>query len=173
MSDNSSSTLPRPTVALIGLGTMGAGIAERLLDQGFAVDVWNRTPGPAARLAERGATAHATPEQAVADAEVVVTILPTGGAVKEVMLERRTLNAMRSGAAWVQMGTIGIESTETLRSQVKRARSDVAFVDAPVSGSREPARSGRLLILASGPDGAQPSLEPVFAALRPRTLWLG
>src|SRR2546425_3765623 len=173
MSDKSSPSLPRPTVALIGLGTMGAGIAERLLDQGFAVDVWNRTPGPAVRLAERGATAHEMPEHAAARADVVLTMLPTGDAVKEVMVERSTLHAMRSGAVWAQMGTIGIESTETLRSKVKRARSDVAFVDAPVSGSREPARSGRLLILASGPDQAPSTLAPVFGALGQRTLWLG
>jgi 3-hydroxyisobutyrate dehydrogenase len=172
MSDKSSTTLPPSTVALIGLGTMGAGIAERLLDQGFAVDVWNRTPGPAVRLTERGATAHGMPEQAVAGADVVVTMLPTGDAVKEVMLERRTLNAMRSGAVWAQMGTIGIGSTETVRSKVKRARSDVAFVDAPVSGSREPARSGQLLILASGPAGSRSIVEPVFDALG-RVVWLG
>jgi len=172
MSDKSNITLPRPTVALIGLGTMGAGIAERLLDQGFAVDVWNRTPGPAARLTERGATAHAMPEQAAARVNVVLTMLPTGDAIKEVMLERNALNAMHSGAVWAQMGTIGVESTDTLRSQVARARPDVAFVDAPVSGSREPARSGRLVILASGPAGARSFVEPVFEALG-RLVWLG
>jgi 3-hydroxyisobutyrate dehydrogenase len=172
MSDKSSTTLPRPMVALIGIGTMGAGIAERLLDQDFAVDVWNRSPGPAARLAERGATAHEKPDQALARADVVLTMLPTGDTVKEVMLERRTLNAMRSGAVWAQMGTIGIDSTETLRSEVARTRSDIAFVDAPVSGSREPARRGRLLILASGPPGARSIVEPVFEALG-RVVWLG
>jgi len=172
MSDKSNITLPRPTVAMIGLGTMGAGIAERLLDQGFPVDVWNRTPGPAARLTERGATAHAMTEQAAARANVVLTMLPTGDAVKEVMLERNALNAMHSGAVWAQMGTIGVESTDTLRSEVARARPDVAFVDAPVSGSREPARSGRLVILASGPAGARSFVEPVFEALG-RPVWLG
>ena len=172
MSDKSNITLPRPTVAMIGLGTMGAGIAERLLDQGFPVDVWNRTPGPAARLTERGATAHAMPEQAAARANVVLTMLPTGDAVKEVMLERNALNAMHSGAVWAQMGTIGVESTDTLRSEVARARPDVAFIDAPVSGSREPARSGRLVILASGPAGARSFVEPVFEALG-RPVWLG
>src|SRR2546427_1353665 len=172
MSDKSNITLPRPTVALIGLGTMGAGIAERLLDQGFVVDVWNRTPGPEARLTERGATAHVMPEQAAARASVVLTMLPTGDAVKAVMLGRDVLNAIRPHAVWAQMGTIGVESTETLRSEVARARSDVAFVDAPVSGSREPARSGRLLILASGPAGARSFVEPVFEALG-RPVWLG
>src|SRR5260370_33656732 len=172
MSADSNTTLPRPTVALIGLGTMGAGIAERLLDQGFAVDVWNRTPGPAACLTGRGATAHATPEQAAARANVVLTMLPTGDAVKEGMLERGARNAMRSGPVWAQMGTIGVESTDSLRSEVARARPDVAFVDAPVSGSREPARTGRLVILASGPAGARSTVEPMFEALG-RPVWLG
>ncbi len=107
MSADSKTTLPRPTVALIGLGTMGAGIAERLLDQGFAVDVWNRTPGPEARLTERGATAHVMPEQAAARASVVLTMLPTGDAVAEVMLERSALNAMRILAS----GPAGARST--------------------------------------------------------------
>ena len=99
-------------------------------------------------------------------------MLPTGDAVKEVMLERNALNAMHSGAVWAQMGTIGVESIDTLRSEVARARPDLAFVDAPVSGSREPARSGRLVILASGPAGARSIVEPVFGALG-RPVWLG
>jgi 3-hydroxyisobutyrate dehydrogenase len=59
MNEETNARRTHPTVALIGLGTMGAGIAERLLEQGFAVGVWNRTPGPASRLAERGAKVHA------------------------------------------------------------------------------------------------------------------
>src|ERR1700693_2815791 len=172
MSDNTNIPPPRPTIALLGAGTMGAGIAERLLEQGFAVDIWNRTPGPAARLAERGARAFARPDEAAARADIVLTMLPTGDAVKDVMLEQGTLNVIRHGTVWAQMGTIGVEATETLRSEVARARPDVTFVDAPVSGSREPARSGRLLILASGPAGARSILEPVFAALG-RPVWLG
>jgi 3-hydroxyisobutyrate dehydrogenase len=163
----------RPRVALLGVGTMGAGMAERLLDQGFAVDVWNRSPGPASGLAERGATAHSDPAQAVANAGVVLTMLPNGSAIADVMLLGRTLEALRPGAIWAQMGTIGVDATERLLTEVARRRPDVAFVDAPVSGSREPARTGHLLILASGPDQARPAVEPVFAALGQRTLWLG
>jgi 3-hydroxyisobutyrate dehydrogenase len=151
---------------------MGAAMVERLLGQGFGVHVWNRTPGPAARLAERGAIAHETPDAAVDQADVVVTMLPTADAVHEVMVEQRTLSFMRPGAVWAQMGTIGVEATETLRSTVARAYPDVAFVDAPVSGSREPARTGRLIILASGTLGARPTVEPVFRALG-RPVWVG
>jgi 3-hydroxyisobutyrate dehydrogenase len=172
MSDNTNTPPPRPTVALLGAGTMGAAIAERLLEQGFAVDVWNRTPGPVARLAERGATAHSSPAEAAARADVVLTMLPTSDAVKEVMLEQSTLNIVRPGAVWAQMGTIGVEATETLRREVEQARTDVAFVDAPVSGSREPARTGRLVILASGPERSRSILEPMFQALG-RPVWLG
>jgi 3-hydroxyisobutyrate dehydrogenase len=164
---------PRPRVALLGAGTMGSGMAQRLLDQGFSVDVWNRTPGPAAHLAESGATAYADPARAVAAAEVVLTMLPTGGAVTEVMLRQGTLDHLRPGTIWAQMGTIGLEATEQLAAETARRRPDIGFVDAPVSGSREPARSGRLLILASGPDQAQSTVAPVFAALGQRTLWLG
>jgi len=161
------------SVAVLGLGTMGGGMARRLLEKGFALGVWNRTPGAVAALTAAGATAHAHAGQAVASADIVLTMLPTADAVSEVMLRGGVLDAVRPGATWAQMGTIGIEATERLAADVARRRPDVTFVDAPVSGSREPARTGRLVILASGPDRAQAILEPVFAALGQRTVWLG
>ena len=169
----SNSSNPRPRVAVLGVGTMGGGMAQRLLDEGFAVEVWNRSPGPAAVLAGAGAGAHADAAQAAARADVVLTMLPTADAVSEVMLRGGALDGLGRGATWAQMGTIGVEATERLAAEVARRRPDVAFVDAPVSGSREPARTGRLVILAAGPDAAQTNLDPVFAALGQRTVWLG
>src|SRR5438132_1331182 len=163
----------RPTVALLGAGTMGSGMAERMLDLGFPVNVWNRTPGQVIALTKHGATARAKPTEAVAASEVVVTMLSNADAVADVMLGAGTLEALRADAIWAQMGTIGVEATERLVTEVADRRPDVAFVDAPVSGSREPARNGRLLILASGPDRARTGLEPIFGALGQRTLWLG
>ena len=163
----------RPAVALLGTGTMGSGMAQRMLDLGFPVNVWNRNPGPVTALTEHGATARATPTDAVAAAEIVVTMLPNADAVADVMLRGGTLDALRANATWAQMGTIGFEATERLAVEVARRRPDVMFVDAPVSGSREPARNGRLLILASGPDRSHDSVDAVFAALGQRTLWLG
>jgi 3-hydroxyisobutyrate dehydrogenase len=152
---------------------MGAGMAQRMLDLGFPVDVWNRTPAPTVALAERGATVRATAIEAVARAEVAVTMLPNGDAVSDVMLREGTLEALPPNATWAQMGTIGVEATERMAAEVARRRPDVVFVDAPVSGSRQPARNGRLLILASGPAPSHDAVDALFAALGQRTLWVG
>ena len=160
-------------VAVLGLGTMGAGIAHRLLETGFPVGVWNRTPAAADELRAHGATAHPTAPAAVAEAEVVITMLPNEAALEEVVLRRGTLQAMPPHAAWAQMGTIGIEATDRFANEVARRRSDVEFVDAPVSGSRQPARTGKLVIYASGSAEAKGTLGPVFEAIGERILWLG
>jgi 3-hydroxyisobutyrate dehydrogenase len=152
---------------------MGSAIVLRLLDQGFTVDVWDRTPGRTAGLVARGASAHADAFDAVSGADIVLTMLATEDAVRDVMLRGGALDALQRDAIWVQMGTIGVAATEALAREVGRRRPDVAFVDAPVSGSQAPARTGQLLILASGPDQARPGVMPVFEALGRRTLWLG
>ncbi|MDB5067377.1 MAG: NAD(P)-dependent oxidoreductase [Chloroflexi bacterium] len=164
---------PRPRVAVLGAGTMGAAMARRLLAADFVVDVWDRTPTAVDRLADKGAGAHTDVRAAVAGADVVLTVLPTGDAVTEVMLSAGALDAMRLGAVWAQMGTIGAGATDRLGGEVLARRPDIRFVDAPVSGSREPAETGQLLVLASGPDGVEETLTPVFAALGRRSLWLG
>jgi 3-hydroxyisobutyrate dehydrogenase len=163
----------RPRVAVLGTGTMGAGMARSLLRAGLAVDIWNRTPERSAGLAGQGATGHASPAAAVAAADVVITMLADAAAVRGVALGQGMLGALRPGAVWAQMATIGVQATSDLAAAAARQRPDVAFVDAPVSGSRAPAESGELLILASGPDRARPVLEPVFSAIGQATRWLG
>jgi 3-hydroxyisobutyrate dehydrogenase len=71
------------------------------------------------------------------------------------------------------MGTIGVEATLRAKDRLAALRPDVMFVDAPVSGSKGPARQGELLILASGPTAAADALRPVFDVLGRRTVWLG
>ena len=171
--NTSSSSQNQPSVTILGLGTMGEGMARRLLDQGFPVNVWNRSAGRLEALGDAGATTHADAGHAVAQADVIITMLPTADAVTQVMLQGGVIHAFRSGAVWAQMGTIGVEVTERLAAAIAEKRPDVTFVDAPVSGSRVPARTGQLIILASGPDSARPILDPVFGALGQRSVWLG
>ena len=164
---------PVPRVAVLGAGTMGRGMTHSLLRDGFAVDVWDRTPQTAAALAADGATAHEDARGAVRDVDVVITMVADADAVNQLAFGSGMLKAMRPQAVWAQMGTIGVTATEELAARASKERPDVHFVDAPVSGTRHPAENGQLLILASGPGQAKPVLEPVFAALGRETRWLG
>lgn len=167
---SSASTAP---VAVLGAGTMGAAMAHRLLECGRRVQVWNRSPGPLAGLASEGAETFLDAAAAVDGVPVVLTLLPTVDVVAAVMLEAGLLEALAPNAVWAQMGTIGVAGTDRLDAEVRARRPDVLFVDAPVSGSRAPGASGALEILASGPEAARPTVDPVFAQLGRRTVWLG
>jgi 3-hydroxyisobutyrate dehydrogenase len=173
-SHDQSPTPARPArVAVIGAGTMGKGMAARLLGAGHAVDVWSRQASSTASLVDQGATAFADAAETVRNADVVITMLPTPEIINSVMLDGKVVDAMVPNAVWAQMATIGVEATERMSAAVRAIRPDVIFVDAPVSGSREPAETGQLLVLASGPDSAEVLLTPVFATLGRKTLWLG
>jgi 3-hydroxyisobutyrate dehydrogenase len=160
-------------VAVLGLGTIGVGMARNLLRAGLPVDVWNRTPERAADLAAAGAVAHADPASAAAHAAVVITILSDAAATRSVALDAGMLAAMQPGAVWAQMGTIGVAATDELAATVAAQRPDVMFVDAPVSGTRAPAEAGELLVLGSGPERARALVEPAFDAVGQATRWLG
>ena len=162
-----------PSVAVLGIGIMGSAMARNLLKAGLRTSVWDRSAATTARLAESGARAAASPQEAVRDADVVVTMLPTAEVVTSVMLDGDVVGAFARGATWAQMGTIGVEATDQLGSRVAKIRPDVLFVDAPVSGTKGPAETGQLLILASGPETAEPILRPAFAAMGRSAMWLG
>jgi 3-hydroxyisobutyrate dehydrogenase len=152
---------------------MGSAMARRLLSSGLDVRVWNRSPEPLGALAQAGVATFSDARAAVGGSGVVLTMLPTADVVEEVMADGGVIEAMEPGAVWAQMGTIGLEGIERLADTVAARRPDIVFVDAPVSGSRGPAESGQLVILASGPADAEDLVAPVFTALGRRTLWLG
>jgi 3-hydroxyisobutyrate dehydrogenase len=157
----------RSTVAVLGTGIMGLPMAANLLAAGLTIRVWNRTLEKAQPLAEKGAEVFATPAEAVAGADVVVTMLADGQAVRD------TFEAVspEPGALWVQMSTVGVDWTGKLASAAEKA--GVAFVDAPVLGTKQPAEQGKLVVLASGPDEVHDRCAPVFDAVGSRTIWVG
>jgi 3-hydroxyisobutyrate dehydrogenase len=156
------------TIAVLGTGTMGSVFARRLLGAGMRVRAWDVSYSAAARLANAGAEVAFTPEDAVRDADVVLTMVPTIASLEETM--PRTLPAMRRDSTWLQMSTIGVDGTARAIALAQQLRADVVFVDAPVSGSKAPAEQGKLLILASGPAAALDALAPVFGALGQKTM---
>jgi 3-hydroxyisobutyrate dehydrogenase len=163
-----------PAVAVLGVGIMGAAMARNLVRARLTTTVWDRSAAATEALAADGALAAPTAADAVRDIDVVITMLPTADVVNSVLLDdTTTLGSVSAGAVWAQMGTIGIEATTEIVARLSRERPDVMFVDAPVSGSKGPAESGQLLILASGPETARPVLGPVFSAIGRSTVWLG
>ncbi|MFF7717727.1 NAD(P)-binding domain-containing protein [Streptomyces sp. NPDC007988] len=157
-------------VAVLGCGVMGAPMARNLLRAGFEVRVWNRTREKAEALAGHGALVASTPAEAATDADVVITMLADGTAVEAAMTgPGGALPVLPSDAVWIQMSTVGLRATQRL---AELADEHVAFVDAPVSGSSEPAERGELLVLASGAPTLRPQVQPLFDAIGRHTLWL-
>jgi 3-hydroxyisobutyrate dehydrogenase len=160
-------------IAVLGTGIMGSAMARNLVAAGQATTVWDRSPSATTPLGEAGARVAASPAAAVGDARVVITMLPTAEVVNAVMFDGGVVTAFAPGTVWAQMGTIGVAASTEMSGRLGQLRPDVMFVDAPVSGSKGPAETGQLLILASGPPAAQAILRPAFSAIGRKTVWLG
>jgi 3-hydroxyisobutyrate dehydrogenase len=160
-------------VAVLGLGGMGQPMAANIVRAGLPTVVWNRRSGPARQLAEQGAEVADSPADAARRADVVITMVTDVDAVRAIAVDQGMLAAMRDGAIWAQMSTIGVAGTEQIVGLVRAQRPDVVLLDAPVAGSRGPAQRRQLVVLASGPEQARTRIAPVFDAIGQRTVWVG
>ena len=157
-----------PVIAFLGTGRMGGPMAANLARAGFRVQAWDRTASHAAALIKDGATAAASPAEAVKGAGILITMLADGPAADQVRNGSDGLAAAGPGLIWVQMATVGIEWTQRFANTA--GRYGVHFFDAPVCG---PAQAGELTILASGPQWMAQDVAPVFGTLGRATAWLG
>lgn len=160
-------------VAILGLGIMGSALARDAARAGINVTGWDRTAQRASALASDKVHTASTLEAAVHDADVVVTMVSDADAVLGIMHAQGAFAAMKPGAAWIQMSTIGVDGTERA-SRLAATRPEIVFLDAPVSGSKGAAEQGKLVILASG-DRARGGdmVQPFFDAVGVKTHWLG
>ena len=142
-------------IGFLGTGIMGAPMARNLASAGHQVRAWNRSAAKAEGL---GAEVASSPAEAVADAEVVITMLSDGPTVAAVM----DGVTVPDGAVWWQVSTVGVEWASKLGD---------AYVDGPVMGTRKPAEEGKLTVLASGP--GRERLGDVFDAVAAKVVDLG
>jgi 3-hydroxyisobutyrate dehydrogenase-like beta-hydroxyacid dehydrogenase len=156
-------------VGWIGLGNMGSVMAQRLLDAGHRVTVFNRSPEKTQGLVERGARRASTPAEA-AQNEVLVTMLSDDAAVQSV-LGGGALEAMTAGTTHVSMSTISHSLAQTLTES--HAARGIEFVGAPVFGRPDAAAAGKLFIVAGGEPRALAVCQPLFEALSQKVLPLG
>jgi 3-hydroxyisobutyrate dehydrogenase len=160
-------------VAVLGIGAMGHGMATSALRVGIPTIVWNRNPEPTRDLAGLGAQVADSAADAARRAAIVVTMVTDADAVMSIGRDQGMLAALPPNAIWVQMSTIGVAGIERVAALVHDERPDVTLLDAPVSGSKEPADRGQLTIFASGPDEARGRVAALFDALGQRTIWVG
>jgi 3-hydroxyisobutyrate dehydrogenase-like beta-hydroxyacid dehydrogenase len=157
------------TVAFIGLGRMGYGMAGRYLDAGFAVAVWNRSKAKAEDLIERGARWASSPADAAVEADAMVTMVADDEASRAVWLGKDGL------ATRAKPGTIAIEcSTVSYNHALDLARElrgrGLIYIDCPVTGLPDAAASGKLTLLVGADSAdlelARPLLAPLSSTVR-------
>ena len=149
-------------IGVLGLGRMGHALAERLLEKGHEVVVWNRSPGKATELVQAGAKEADSIAEAVSGADVAVTVLANDHAVRDVALgENGVVTSLGPDAIYVDSSTISPELSEELG----KAAGPDRFVSAPILGAPMAVRSGQATYLAGGQGPVLDRLEPMLSSL--------
>lgn len=159
-------------IAVLGLGTMGLGMARNLLKAGYAVVVWNRTRSKAEPLQTEGATLASTPAEAASGADVILSMLADDTASREVWLgEQGALQAAKKSTVLVESSTATPAWVGELATAAKA--QDCTLLDAPVTGSKQQAEAGQLSFLAGGDASALEEVRPVLEAMGKAVYHLG
>jgi len=149
--------------AVLGLGAMGARMAQRLVDAGHEMTVWNRTPERVLPFLKLGARTAESPAMAARDADVVITMVSDPAALRDVT---EGPNGVASGigdeTTMIDMSTVGPAAVSRLASILP---ADVGLLDAPVLGSRSEAEAGTLRIFVGGGERLADAWMPFLAAL--------
>jgi 3-hydroxyisobutyrate dehydrogenase len=156
-----------PVVAVLGTGTMGAGMVRSLRRADVPVRAWNRDSSKARALTDTGAQAFDSPAEAAAGADVVLTMVFDADAAVDVVRQA----APAPGTVWLQCTTVGLEGAD--RTIAVARELDLVLVDCPVLGTKKPAEDGALVMLASGPEDVRERLAPALDAMGSRTMWVG
>ncbi len=155
-----TSKLPR--IAFLGIGLMGAPMTRNLLDAGYPMTLWNRTASKCESFA-REATLAASPAEAVADADIVITMLENGDVVEQVLMVQGGLQALRAGALLIDMSSV--QPSLARRHAELAGKQGAGYIDAPVSGGTLGAAEARLSIMAGGSEADIARARPVFDVL--------
>jgi 3-hydroxyisobutyrate dehydrogenase-like beta-hydroxyacid dehydrogenase len=157
-------------IGFIGLGNMGAAIAGRLLEAGHSLRVWNRSPEPARRLAERGAQVAATAEEAFRG-DVVFSMLSDDQATRAVLLDSGLLGRATSAATRLHVNLATISAALGDELAERHGERGVGYVAAPVLGRPDVAAAGKLTVLLAGPREAVESVQPLLEGTVGQKVW--
>ncbi len=159
-------------VAILGLGTMGSGMAANMLKAGFSLAVYNRTAAKAEPLVKAGARLASSPADAAQGASVVISMLADDVASREIWLGKNgALAASDKGAILIESSTASPAWIAELASLA--AEHGAQFLDAPVTGSRTQAEAGQLSFLVGGSQQTLAAATPVLQAMSQGIIHLG
>lgn len=160
-------------IGWIGLGNMGIPMAGNLLKAGYELSVYNRTKEKSKALLEQGASFAESPSQLLQDCDVVISMLADDQAVKEVYLGAGGLLAhpVADKKILIDMSTVSPSTSRQLYEACNNA--GISFLDAPVSGSVQPAKEGKLVIMVGGDQESYEKVKPIFDVLGKLSLYLG
>ena len=156
-------------VGFAGLGAMGAGIAQRLLDAGYDVVGWNRTKARAEPLLEAGMGWAESPRELAASVDVLFTMLTNTAAVEEIA--EPVLEGIRPGTVWADISTIAPDASVALAERV--AATGATFLDCPVSGSPATLAAGQMSVMVGGDRAAFDHVAEVLHAIGPKVTYIG
>jgi 3-hydroxyisobutyrate dehydrogenase-like beta-hydroxyacid dehydrogenase len=148
-------------VGFVGLGKMGQAIASRLMEAGFALRVWNRTPERARPLGERGAQIVGTPREAAPRDGIVFTMVSDDEALEAVSGGEDGILAGLGAGVHISMSTVAPETAR--RQAAAHERQGAAYLAAPVFGRPDAAAAGKLWVVVAGDAAAKERAQPVFA----------
>jgi 3-hydroxyisobutyrate dehydrogenase len=159
-------------VAILGLGIMGSGMAHRLLSSGFQVAVYSRNREKAKPLADAGAFVAASPAEAAARSEIILSMVADDFASRAVWLgDKGALAGAKPGSILIESSTLTVEWVKELAAAASQRGCE--FLDAPVTGTKPHAESGQLLFLVGGPESALDKVRQVFSVLGRDIVYLG
>ena len=150
-------------ITFLGIGLMGFPMARNLLQAGFDVTAWNRSPDKAKALEAFGGKVSLSASEAVRGADVVITMLSDGPAVADMLFAQGAAASMRHAAVFIDMSSI---KADEARAHAERlAALGIDALDAPVSGGTKGADLATLAIMAGGSAEAFAIAEPALKAM--------
>lgn len=165
-------TRSKPSIAFLGLGIMGSGMANRLLASGFRLTIYNRTKEKTATLMERGAKVAATPHEAVVRSDIVISMVADDLSSRGVWLgEQGALSGVIPGAILIESSTLSLPWVKELAATAHARGCEL--LDAPVTGSKPQAASGELNFLVGGTPMALEKARMVLSVMSRTIVYAG
>jgi 3-hydroxyisobutyrate dehydrogenase-like beta-hydroxyacid dehydrogenase len=158
-------------IAFIGCGAMGAPMAERLIDAGHALSIYDPSPAATAPLVARGAVAAPSPRAAAEASDVAFACLPSPEVSRKVALDVDGIIACKGLGAYVEMSTIGSKTVKAIAQGLSAA--GIPVLDSPVSGGPRGARAGTLSTMVAGAPATFESVKPLLETVARNVFYMG